>query len=332
MEVTQRLGMGLVEALDLCIETSLTEKFKHVLGEVKEEVQNGSSLSEAMSHYPKCFDTLILGMVGAGEKAGILDRAFNQIKVMTRRNYLIKKKIRGLMIYPAIVTSFAIACVTLLMTYTVPMFIGIFQSAGMKLPLPTLIMVKISDAVTKQPIITGICVTALIATIWRLPAIFRAVPRLHKVALRIPVIKNVQKKVMQANFTRTLAQLMDAEVQLLSALYLCRIVSPNYEYRAAIARATIKVSRGTNLLQSFTGEEWILSKLVVKSLGFGESTGRMEEALTPLADMLDSELAEYIDSTKTIIEPLVTLFIGGIVGFVMLAMFIPIFNLPKAMS
>lgn len=328
MESTQKIQMSRLEALDLCIETSQNKTFKLMMGNMRQAIAEGGTLFDAMRRFPRAFDELTLGLVNAGEQSGALDRSFNQIKFIMRRTIRIRKKLIGMMIYPAIVMTIAAGAMFVICWKTVPAFTGLFIEAKIPLPLPTRILVAISDTTIAHPILVLSGIGLFLGAIWNLPVLYRRVPATHKWVLRLPVIATLQKRLIQATFARTLAQMMEAQMPLLNALMLCRSVSNNYEFRASIARGTIKVSKGNSMMHSFEQEKDILSTLLVRVLGFGERTGRTEDVLNPLAESLDEAADEYIDHLKTALEPMLTLLIGGVVLLIMLALFIPIFSLP----
>jgi len=329
MEATQRIQMSRLTALDLCIETAEGKNFKLMLAAMRKSITDGGSLYEAMKRFPNAFDDLVLGLVKAGEDAGALDRSFAQIKTIVRRGIAMKKKIIGLLIFPAITMTIATGVIFIIVFKTVPAFTGLFRSAGMKLPMPTQMLVYLSDFVIKYPIpVIGGIITGL-GLLWNLPVICKKNPVTHKWMIKLPVIGTIQRKMVQATFCRTLAQMIKAQMPLIAALTLCRTVSNNYEFRASIARGTIKVSKGNPMMPSFEPEADILSLRLVRFLGFGESTGKTEDVLHPISEVLDEEANEYIENIRVLMEPLMTIIIGSVVLFIMLALFLPIFDLPK---
>jgi type II secretory pathway component PulF len=147
--------------------------------------------------------------------------------------------------------------------------------------------------------------------------------------MRIPGVGVIQRKLMQSTFTRTLSDMLGAQTRIVDALFLCRDVSTNYVYKGHVARAIISISKGGKVGKAFEPATDVFGPLMVKALAFGDSTGKIEELLLPLSKSLDRELAEYIDQLKTVLEPVLTVFIGGIVLLVMLALFVPVFNMSK---
>jgi type IV pilus assembly protein PilC len=328
MQTTQEVQMSIVQALELAKEMARKKWVGDVMEEMKKSVMNGSSLHDAMKK-SNAFDDLTLGLVNAGEKAGFLDRTFQQIKELNRRNLMVRGKVIGLMIYPAIVVTIAIGSVFVLMWKTVPVFAGMYAESDMTLPLPTQLMIMGSDFITQHTIPAGLLTAALIFLFLKIPAIYRALPQTHAKVMKIPGIGIVQKKLMQSTFTRTLSDMLGAQTRIVESLQLCRDVSTNYVYKGHLARAIISVSKGNKLGKAFEPAQDVFGPMMVKALAFGDSTGKIEEILGPMSTALDRELGEYIDQLKTVMEPVLTVFIGGVVLFVMLALFIPVFNMSK---
>lgn len=328
MQTTQEVQMNIVQALELAQQMSRKKWVGDVMEEMRKNVANGNSLHEAMRK-SMAFDELTLGLVNAGEKAGFLDRTFQQIKELTRRNLMVKNKVIGLMIYPSIVVCIAIGSIFVLMWKTVPVFAGMYKESNMALPAPTQLMITMSDFVTQQTIPAALLAAALIFVFLKIPAIYRAFPALHAPVMRIPGVGMVQKKLMQSTFTRTLSDMLGAQTRIVEALFLCRDVSTNYVYKGHVARAIISVAKGNKLGRAFEPAEDVFGPMMIKAMTFGDSTGKIEEILGPMSTALDRELGEYIDQLKTVMEPVLTVFIGGVVLFVMLALFIPVFNMSK---
>ncbi len=328
MQTTQEVQMNIVQALELAQQMSRKKWVGDIMDKMKKDVVNGNSLYEAMRK-TGAFDDLTLGLVNAGEKAGFLDRTFQQIKELTRRNLMVRGKVIGLMIYPAIVVCIAVGSVFVLMWKTVPVFAGMYKESNMTLPAPTQMMISLSDFVTEQTIPAALVSAAIIFFFMKIPTIYRAIPELHGPVMRLPGIGLVQKKLMQSTFTRTLSDMLGAQTRIVEALFLCRDVSTNYVYKGHVARAIISVAKGNKLGRAFEPAEDVFGPMMIKALSFGDSTGKIEEILGPMSAALDRELGEYIDQLKTVLEPVLTVFIGGIVLFVMLALFIPVFNMSK---
>lgn len=327
----QRIEMPILDTLSLSREATVHPKFGKILEVMHKKVEEGSSFYEAMKG-AEVFDALALGLVRAGEESGKLDDTFDNLKNIYRRNEIVRKKVMGIMIYPAGVLVVAVCVIFSLMMFTIPQFVGLFSGSGMELPLPTKILIAGSHFTTTYPWAVLLLIFGLIMTLVKIPAMYRKFTFTHRFFLKFPIVGGVQKKLIQETFARTFVSLLKAELKYLEALQLCRTISTNYIYRGAIARAVVAVSFGNSLMTSLEEDKDVFGLLLVRSLGFGEKTGRIEEVLSPLAEMLSFEITEYIDQMKNYIEPVFTALIGGVVLLIMLALFMPIFALPRLIS
>jgi type II secretory pathway component PulF len=307
---------------------ALNKTFSEVCYRMRDTVSEGSTLYDAMRD-TYVFDDLALGLVRAGEKSGHLSKSFSQIKLNYRRSAAIKGKMIKLISYPGVVMFVASICIFFLMWKTVPTFVGLFATAKMELPLPTKILMFISNAAVHYPLFILAGIFGLGFLMLKIPYFYRISPWSHNFILKLPIFGKLQKMLIQETFTRTLLNLLGAGLKIIDALTLCLAVSTCYPYKGAIARAKLAVSGGSMLMVSLEEEKDIFGIIVVRTLGFGEKTGKTEKVLEPLANTLASEIMDYIDTLNTIIEPLLTLFIGAIVLLILLALFIPIFSLPK---
>jgi len=328
MEITQIIGLPQKKALSLVSELTDKPASKKIVDGIAESVSEGQNLHDSMRD-SRVFDTLALGLVRAGEQTGKLPEAFGHVKDIYRRNMIVRSKIVGLMTYPAIVIVVAAICIFVLMWKTVPVFVGLFSTSGMALPLPTQLMIAGSNFTTSYPWAVFLGIVLLGVVLWKLPVAYRAAPWCHDFILKFPLIGNIQKRLIQETFVRTFLNLLKADIQYLPALALCRSVSTCYPFKGALARAMIAVSHGNSLMVSLEEEKDIFGLVLVRSLGFGETVGRTEQVLEPLSEAMSRDIVNYIEQMKTILQPFLNLVIGGIVLFVMLAMFLPIFNLPK---
>lgn len=328
MEQCQEIDMGLLVAIDICREMAFTKKFAAICATMRNMVSEGTTLHDAMKD-AGVFDPLVLGLVRAGEKSGFLAKSFLQIKQNYRRTDTIRRKVIKLMSYPLVVMFVAMICIFFLMWKTVPTFVGLFSTAGLELPLPTKILMAASSFTTTYPYVVFLGILGLGFAVLKLPVVYRACPWAHGFVIKIPVFGKLQRLLIQETFTRTFLNLQLAGLKILDALSLCRSVSTCYPYKGAIARAMLTVSAGSSLMASLEAEKDIFGVIVLRTLGFGEKSGKTEKVLEPLADALGIEIMDTIDTLNTIIEPVLTLCIGAVVLLILLALFIPIFSLPK---
>jgi len=326
-----KLQVHLARAFDIIQEACADRTFRNILANIKEEIENGGKIISSIARYPRIFDPITLALVAVGEEAGVMEKVCRQIKALMARNQQVQKKLRSIMIYPAIVCMALTMSVYILTTQVIPKFAVIFESVHMSLPVPTQILMAISRAATGQPLLTLGLAAAFLYVVFQFPRIFSRVHQLHRLSLRLPVIGVIQRQVIMANFARTFSNLIDANVTLIRSLSLVRDISPNFCYRAMIANAILAVNEGRKMSPVMTDTD-VFNKDFVRLLQFADETAQTSAILAPLADELDEELNVLIDDLKPVIESLIVLVIGIILGGVLLALFLPIFNISEAIK
>jgi type IV pilus assembly protein PilC len=331
MATCYKLQIHLAKAFDIIQDACAHKVFRAILGEVKEEIESGGKISASIARYPRIFDPITLALVAVGEEAGVMEKVCRQIKTLLTRNQQVQKKIRSIMIYPLTVSSVLTVSLYILTTQVIPKFAMIFESVHMALPVPTQILMGVSGLASGHPLLTLGVAGGFLYLIAQFPRIFRHVHQLHRLSLRLPVIGIIQRRVIMANFARTFSNLIDANVTLVRSLSLVRDVSANFCYRVMIARAILAVNEGRKMSPLMTDTD-VFEKDFVRLLQFADETGQTSAILSPLADELDGELTVLIDDLKPVIESLLILIIGIILGGVLLALFLPIFNISEAIK
>jgi type IV pilus assembly protein PilC len=331
MAICYKLQVHLARAFDLIQESCAHKAFRNILGDIKQEIENGGKINAAIAKYPRIFDPITLALVAVGEEAGVMEKVCRQIKALLARNQQVQKKLRSIMIYPAIVCTVLTMSIYTLTTQVIPKFATIFESVHMSLPMPTQILMAISRAATEQPLLTLGLAAGFLYAVFQFPGIFSRVHQLHRLSLRLPVIGIIQRQVIMANFARTFSNLIDANVTLIRALSLVRDVSPNFCYRAMIANAILAVNEGRKMAPVMTDTD-VFNKDFIRLIQFADETAQTSAILAPLADELDEELNVLIEDLKPVIESLIILLIGIIIGGVLLALFLPIFNISEAIK
>jgi type IV pilus assembly protein PilC len=331
MATCYKLGVYLTRAFDIIIDACSNKTFKKILGNIEEEIEHGSKIHASMARYPNIFDDVTLALIAVGEEAGVMEKVCRQIKALLVRNHTVQKKLISIMIYPAIVCFILTSSLYILTTQVIPKFATIFESAHMSLPVPTQILMGISRIATTHPILTLLAAAAFLFTVIQFPRIFDHFHQLHRLSLKLPVIGAIQRTVIMANFARTFSNLMDAQVTLIHALSLVKDISTNFCYRAMISNAILAVNEGRKMAPLLSDTD-VFRKDFIKLLQFADQTGEISIALAPLADELDNELNSLIDDLKPVVESIIIVVIGIILGGVLLALFLPIFNISEAIK
>ncbi len=319
-------GLPLVQGLDIIGSQAENPAFRKVLLGVKARVEAGSTFADALGEHPKAFDELFVQLVKAGEIGGILDTILQRLGAYIEKNEKLKRRVKGAMVYPAIVLGVAVAVVGVLIGYVVPVFEKMFKDFGGALPAPTQFLVDVSYGFRSQwYLYLGLPVAAFLA--------FRAALRTEKgrriwdaAVLKAPVFGPVVRKVAVARFTRTLGTMLSSGVPILDALEIVAKSAGNRTVERAILYTRAKISEGKNVAGPLA-ETKVFPPMVVQMIGVGEATGAMDAMLNKIADFYDDEVDVAIAALTSMIEPLMMVFLGGTVGFFMIAMYLPIFSM-----
>jgi type IV pilus assembly protein PilC len=328
LEASCYLGMDFRTALGICADTipvriSAGRELAGIVRSLREKVSRGLSFSRAIAQYPLLFDEVAIGLISAGEEGGTFNESLTNVRKIWTRNEDLRHRILMMLIYPAIVFAAAIGVVWLLMTRVVPQFIGVLSEMRVDLPLPTRILVAASRFSSQYPLLILLAGLSLVAIFARFPSFIRATPRLHGFSLKLPIFGKLMLLLLRANFSRTFSQLKNAKATTTRALTLCRDLSWNYQYRSAVARALVKVQRGGSLSLAIAEDRDIFGDLVVGGLAFMEASGADSEGLIRLTTLLERQLDSHINGIRQVLDPLLILFLGLVVGGIVFSTFLP---------
>jgi type IV pilus assembly protein PilC len=320
-------GLPVVRSLKVLAKQQKAGNFKTVLEDVAESVEQGSSLSDAFAMHPRAFDRLYTNMIKAGEAGGILDTILQRLADFMEKAARLKKKVIGAMIYPIIVMSVAVMILTGIMIFVVPAFEKMFKEQGFALPFATQILVWFSRGIAGWPglVFLVVCVLGFFAfAAWsRTTTGTRIVDTLK---LKVPIFGNIIQKAVTARFTRTLGTLVQAGVPILEALTICKNAIGNVVLGAAIEKVTASIKEGETIAGPL-GETGMFDDLVVNMIDVGEETGELDKMLIKVADTFDVYVDIAVESLVSILEPVLIVFMGGAIGFIVIALFLPLVGL-----
>ena len=324
-------GVPIVQALDILRDQTGNITFKKTLREVREDVKAGQTLSEALSKHPKIFDELIVSLTRAGETSGALDVIMNRLADYLEKIMALKRKINGAMVYPIAVISFAIIVVMVMLVYVIPVFANMFKDAGLKLPLPTLIVINISTALRSYIhwIIIGFILLAFI--IVRIRKTERGRLATDRFLLRVPVIGDLIRKASIARMCRTLSTLLGNGVPILDSIQIVARVAGNRVIERAILYAREEVSRGRGLADPVE-ETRVFPLIVPRMIAVGETTGALDQMLGKVADFFEDEVDRTVEALTSLLEPLFIIVLGVIIGGLLVAMYLPIFQIGQVIG
>ncbi len=320
-------GLPVVRSLKVLAKQQKAGGFKAVIEDVAESVEQGASLSEAFGNHPKAFDRLYVNMIKAGEAGGILDTILQRLADFMEKAARLKKKVIGAMIYPIIVMSVAVMILTGIMIFVVPAFEKMFADQGFELPLPTAALVFMSRAIAgwQGAVFLVFCVLMSFAfAAWsRTTSGTRIV---DKIKLRIPIFGNIIQKAVTARFTRTLGTLVQAGVPILESLNICKNAIGNVVLGNAIEKVAASIKEGETIAGPLS-ETGLFDDLVVNMIDVGEETGELDKMLVKVADTFDVYVDIAVESLVSILEPVLIVFMGGAIGFIVIALFLPLVGL-----
>ena len=320
-------GLSIVQSLVILEEQTDDKALALVIREIRSDVEGGMLLSQAMARHPKVFDRLYISMVEAGEAAGILDSVLDRVAVQIEKEMKIKRRVKGAMVYPTVVLVFAVLVLIGMLLFLVPVFQGIFADLGGDLPFLTKIVVTASDLVRGYwfilfPLMGG---SVYGFRRWKRTPAGRQVWDRFK--LRAPAgIGKVVLKVTMARFSRTLATLVAAGVDIIKALEISGQTAGNWVVESALADVRAKVHQGVPIAQPLI-EDPVFPPLVSQMVKIGEETGELEKMLDKIADFYEDEIDTSIAALTSIVEPLMMIGVGAIVGIIVIAMYLPMFKL-----
>ncbi len=320
-------GLPIVQCLEILSTQSPNKNFAKMLAEVKASVEGGSTFSDALKKQPKAFDDLYTNLVQAGEVGGILDTILARLANYIEKAMKLKSQVKGAMVYPISILGVAILVVIGLLWKVIPVFENMFKDfGGGALPKPTQIVINMSNAFVDH---VWIIMGTMGAIVFGLPAVIRTKRGreiFDKVILKSPLIGNVLRKVAVARFTRTMGTLLSSGVAILDALEIVAKTAGNVVIHDAIMYAREKISEGKTMAEPLA-ETGVFPPMVVQMIGVGEQTGAMDVMLQKIADFYEDEVDVAVGALTKAMEPLMMVFLGGIVGGLIIAMYMPIFEM-----
>jgi type IV pilus assembly protein PilC len=329
MSTLQDAGLAILRSLRILEEQAKKGTFKRVVGYVADDIEGGSTLSEAMGKYPRCFNRLFVNMVAAGEVGGVLDVILNRVADFLEKDERLKAKIKGAMVYPAVVLSAAFFIVMGLMIFIVPTFSEVLSDmsdgkAG--LPALTQILLNISNWLKGRKglnaLIVVVCPFVLASLLKLLRQFQKGRYAMDWIKLRTPVIKKLVYKTSVARWTRTLSTLISAGVPILEALNITRETAGNEIYAAMLGKVQNAIRQGNTFANPLRQSKTVDS-IVVNMVDVGEETGDLDKMLQKIADNFDEEADVLVGSLMSLLEPIMIIVLGGLVGTIVLAMFLP---------
>lgn len=324
-------GMSIVASLEALEEQTINPHFKAVVGGIRGSIEGGAAFSEALRNYPSIFDDLYVSMVRSGEMGGQLAETVARVATFLESSARLKRKVKSAMTYPTVVFCIAISLAIAMILFIVPVFAGMFDDFGAELPGPTKFLIFLSDASRAYIlyVIPVVVVAALLFRRWAKTA--SGAYAMDRFKLRMPIVGNLLQKVSMSRFSRTFAQLLRSGVPILNALDIVASATGNLVVCRILNQAQKQVESGEPLSVALHGKP-VFPGLLVRMLAAGEKTGRIDEMMDSIADFYDDEVETALAGLTSMIEPFLMVFLGVVVGGILIGMFMPIFKLGEVVS
>lgn len=324
-------GLPLVQCLDILAGQQQNKAFKAAVYNIKEAVESGSTFADALAKHPRMFDQLYVNLIAAGEVGGILDTILNRLAAYIEKAMKLKKQVKGAMVYPATIISIAVVVIGVILVFVIPTFAKMFADFGGELPMPTQIVIGMSNFLQRYIlVIIGIIygIKVAIGKYYNTPVGRKTMDAMF---LKMPVVGVLIRKVAVAKFTRTLGTMISSGVPIMDGLDIVAKTAGNKIVEEAIYKVRQAISEGKTMAEPLS-ESGVFPPMVVQMISVGEATGAMDAMLNKIADFYDDEVDDAVGNLTAMMEPLLMVFLGTTVGGLVVAMYLPIFKLAGAVG
>ncbi len=320
-------GLPLVQALDILSQQVESKALAAAISTIKNDVEGGATYADALRKHPRVFTDLYANMVAAGESGGILDTILNRLAAYMEKAMKLKKKVKGAMVYPIVVSTIAVAVIAVIMIFVVPTFSKMFTSMGGTLPIPTLLVMKASNFLAGiGGVISALVIVAAVVAFKQIRKTEKGTAATDRIFLKLPIFGILLRKVAVAKFTRTLGTLISSGVPILDGLEITAKTAGNKVIEYAVMDVKNAVTEGKTLAEPLMKSK-VFPPMVTHMISVGESTGALDAMLSKIADFYDDEVDASVGNLTAMMEPFLMVFLGGSVGFIVVAMYLPIFKL-----
>ncbi len=325
-----KAGLPIVNALQVLGQEIENKRLKKIIGEIKEGVEKGKQLSEVLALYPKVFPPIYVSMVAAGEAAGKMEEALDQIHTQMKKSHELTSRVRGAMVYPAVVLVAMVGIAIEVVVFVLPKVMVMFNDFDAELPLPTRILIAITEGTQKYGIFIGIGLVALIIGLIQLFKVPSLRKKLHVLNLHLPLAGPIIKKINLARFTLTLSSLMQSSIPIIDAVRITSEVQSNLVYKNNLLEVSEKLKKGEALSEILATFPKAFPPMVTEMIMVGEQSGEVEHMLKELSDYYSNEVDNTMKNFSTIIEPVIILILGLAVAGIAVAVIMPMYSLAQS--
>lgn len=319
-------GLPLVQCLQILAKQQSNTTFRQVLQDIQSDVETGTTLADAMRKHPKVFDNLYSNMIEAGELGGILDTILSRLAAFKEKAMALQKKIKGAMTYPAICLGISLIILVVILVFVVPVFEKMFKEFGSALPGPTQLVVNMSNFFKGNILWFGFGLVIFIFLFKKIYATEKGRLKIDAFSLKAPIVGPLIRKVAVAKFTRTLSTMLQSGVPILDALQVVGKTAGNKVIEKAVFRVSDSIAEGRPIAEPLE-ETGVFPNMVVQMINVGESVGALDTMLEKIADFYDEEVDQAVENLTAMIEPFMMVFLGGMIGGLVVAMYLPIFKM-----
>jgi type IV pilus assembly protein PilC len=324
-------GLPLVQSLEILSEQQENVTFKKILREVRTDVETGTTFADSMKKHPKIFDNLYCNMVEAGEIGGILDTIMNRLAAFMEKSMALKKKVKGAMTYPVICLGISLVVMSVMLIFVVPVFEKMFKDFGSALPGPTQLVVDLSSFAQHNFLYIIGAIFVAVVVVKKIYSTEKGRYQIDKLLLNLPIIGSLLRRVAVAKFTRTLGTMLQSGVPILESLNVVARTAGNKVVETAVFRVTDSISEGRAIAEPLE-ETGVFPGMVVQMINVGEATGALDIMLEKIANFYDEEVDQAVENLTAAIEPLMMVFLGGMIGGLVVAMYLPIFSMASVVG
>ena len=324
-------GLPLVQCLDILGMQQENPTFKKVILKIKEDVESGSTFADALSKHPKVFDSLFVNLVAAGEVGGMLDTILSRLADYIEKSMKLAKKIKGAMVYPSTILAVAVVVTVVLLVYVIPIFAKMFADFGQALPGPTQFVLGISDFTRKYFLLVIVFVFLLAAAFKWYYKRETGRRNVDRIMLRLPVVGSLLQRIAVARFSRTLGTMVSSGVPILESMDIVAKTAGNKIIEEAIFKARTSISEGKTIAEPLADSK-VFPPMVTQMVAVGEATGALDAMLTKIADFYDDEVDAAVEALTALLEPMLMVFLGVVIGGLVIAMYLPVFKLAGAVG
>lgn len=324
-------GLPIIQCLDILQAQQENKTFKKILKAIKEAVESGSTLAEALQKFPKEFDELFVNMISAGEAGGILDIILRRLAAYLEKIAKLKRKVKGAMVYPSVTLGIAIIVLTIILVFVIPVFQGMFADFGGELPGPTQMVINLSEFVKNNFFLMLIAAGLFVFAYRKFYKTPKGRVTIDKSVLKVPIFGLLIRKVAVAKFSRTMGTMLTSGVSILDALDIVAKTAGNKTVESAVYNVRAAISEGRTMADPLL-ESGVFPSMVCQMIAVGESTGALDAMLNKIADFYDEEVDQAVENLTSLIEPFMLVFLGVTIGGLVISMYLPIFKMASVVG